>query len=79
MQKALGQRFGVNAYPSFFVVHGSSVYIFEGARSKTNLIKFAIDEHKEQPVRFVHNNQYSLFGITFSLLCVNVLCCPLLE
>lgn len=40
-QKALGQRFSVSAYPSFFLVHGSSVYEFEGSRSKSNLIKFA--------------------------------------
>lgn len=50
VQKALGQRFAVNAYPSFFVVHGSSVYEFEGARSKTNLIKFVAKGYKEHAV-----------------------------
>jgi hypothetical protein len=46
----LGQRFSVNAYPSFFVVKGSSVYEFDGMRSKANLIQFAMKDYKEQGV-----------------------------
>ncbi|CAB9512597.1 Protein disulfide isomerase [Seminavis robusta] len=49
-QRALGQRFSVHAYPSFFVVHGSSVYEFEGSRSKNGLIQFATKGYKDQPV-----------------------------
>lgn len=48
VQKALGQRFGVNAFPSFFLVDGSSVYEFEDTRSKSNLIKFATKGYKDQ-------------------------------
>jgi thioredoxin-like negative regulator of GroEL len=49
-QRALGQRFSVNAYPSFFVVKGSSVYEFDGMRSKSNLIQFATKDYKDQHV-----------------------------
>ena len=50
VQKALGQRFAVNAYPSFFLVRGSSVYEFEGPRSRNNLIRFAAKSYKDQAV-----------------------------
>ena len=56
VQKALGQRFSVNAYPSFFVVDGSRVYEFEGSRSKNNLINFAKNGYKEQGVSIVWVN-----------------------
>lgn len=49
-QRALGQRFSVSAYPSFFVVNGFSVYEFDGMRSKANLILFATKDYKEREV-----------------------------
>jgi Thioredoxin len=50
-QRALGQRFSVSAYPSFFVVKGSSVYEFDGTtRSKDSLILFATKTYKERAV-----------------------------
>lgn len=52
-EKALGQRFNVNSFPTFFVVHGSRVYEFEGSYSKSNLIRFATKGHKdEKPIPF---------------------------
>ena len=50
VQKALGQRFEVHAFPSFFVISGSSVYEFDEARTKPSLIKFATTDYKEQMV-----------------------------
>lgn len=51
VQKALGQRFDLQAYPSFFLISGSSVYEYDDARSKASFIKFATTGYKQQAVR----------------------------
>jgi len=50
VQKALGQRFAVRAYPSFFLVSGSTVYEYDGDRTKTALIDFASGGYKSGEV-----------------------------
>ena len=50
VEKALGQRFSVHAFPSFFVIRGSSAFEFDGHRSKNNLINFVEKGYKEHPV-----------------------------
>jgi thiol-disulfide isomerase/thioredoxin len=52
-EKALSTRFGIRGYPSFYVVDGWSVYLFESARSKHNLIKFVEQDYKNSdPIPF---------------------------
>lgn len=51
VEKALATRFGVQGYPSFYVVSGWSVYEFEDARSESNLMSFARGGYKKQAVR----------------------------
>ena len=51
VQKALGQRFDLHAYPSFFLISGSSVYEYDDTRSKASFIKFATTGYKQQAVR----------------------------
>jgi thiol-disulfide isomerase/thioredoxin len=46
VEKALVSRFGVEAYPTFFVIHGWSVYEFQHSRSKANLMKYVEGEYK---------------------------------
>lgn len=45
VEQALLSRFGITAYPSFFIVDGWSVYEFEAKRSKANLMKYT-DSYK---------------------------------
>ena len=52
-ERALASRFGVKAYPSFFLVDGFSVYSYDQARSQKNLIRFVEEDYKEQsPIPF---------------------------
>lgn len=39
-EQALLSRFGIVAYPSFFIIEGWSVYEFEAKRSKANLMQY---------------------------------------
>jgi len=39
-ERALGSRFGVESYPTFYLVDGYDVYEFEKVRNKKNLIDF---------------------------------------
>lgn len=48
VEKALCTRFGVQAFPSFFLVSGWDVYEFEDNRSATNLINFARSGFKKK-------------------------------
>lgn len=55
-ERALSSRFGVNSYPSFYLVDGTDVYEFENkARSKSNLIAFASGKYKEwfEPIPYL--------------------------
>lgn len=49
-EKALMTRFGIQAFPSFFVVAGWEVYEFHGKRSETTLTNFATGGYKKQNV-----------------------------
>lgn len=57
VEKALGTRFGIQSYPSFYVVDGWSVYEFNDHRTETNLIAFVRGGYKKQEVS---NPVYSL-------------------
>ena len=50
VEKALMTRFGIKAFPSFFVVAGWEVYEFDGKRSETTLTNFAKGGYKKQNV-----------------------------
>jgi thioredoxin-like negative regulator of GroEL len=50
-EKALMTRFGVMAFPSFFLVAGWQVYKFEGSRSATTLMDYARGGYKKNRVR----------------------------
>jgi len=51
VEKALLTRFGIQAFPSFFLVSGWDVYEFEDNRSTANLINFARSGYKKKNVR----------------------------
>ncbi len=50
VEKALMTRFGIQAFPSFFLVAGWDVYEFEERRSQTTLTNFAEGGYKKQNV-----------------------------
>ena len=50
-EKALMTRFGVRAFPSFFLVTGLDVYEFKGNRGATTLAEFAKGGYKKFNVR----------------------------
>lgn len=47
LERALASRFGVHAYPSFYIVDGFSVYPFEQVRLKRTLMEFAEGGYKK--------------------------------
>lgn len=56
VEKALMTRFGVQAFPSFFLISGLNVYEFEEGRSISNLINFAKNGYKKKnPVPFLNS------------------------
>lgn len=46
-ERALASRFGIFAFPSFFIIDGWSVYRFEEARSKKRLMEFVEGGYKK--------------------------------
>jgi protein disulfide-isomerase-like protein len=50
VEKALMTRFGVNAFPTFFIVSGYDVYEYDGVRNEPNLITFARGGYKKHDV-----------------------------
>jgi hypothetical protein len=59
VEKALMTRFGVNSFPSFFLVSGWDVYEFSGKRSQTSLQDFARGGYKKKIVRTANQWQQS--------------------
>ena len=53
VEKALGQRFDLTAFPAFFLISGSNVYEFDSDRTKAGFIQFATKGYKQQAVRYV--------------------------
>ena len=47
-ERALALRFGVNSFPSFYLINQWSAYQFDQARSKKNLVDFASGGYKKQ-------------------------------
>jgi len=55
-EKALMTRFGVTAFPSFFLVTGWEVYKFEGSRTATILMDYARGGYKKKnPIPFINS------------------------
>lgn len=55
-EKALMTRFGINAFPSFYLVSGWDVYEFTGTRGSSTLIDFARGGYKKQkPIPFLNS------------------------
>lgn len=53
-ERALGSRFGVKAYPSFYLIKGFTVYKYEGARNYNKIIAFVEGGYKEEtPISFL--------------------------
>ena len=51
VEKALMTRFGIEGFPSFYLVSGWDVYKFEGSRDVSTLIDFARGGYKKKNVR----------------------------
>lgn len=47
-ERALASRFGVKAYPSFYLIDGYSVYKFEGNRSMEGMVSFVKSKYRKQ-------------------------------
>ncbi|KAL7466373.1 hypothetical protein ACHAXS_006677 [Conticribra weissflogii] len=53
-ERALSSRFGVRAFPTFFLVDGWTVREYDGNRSKELLVKFATETYEDvEPVPFL--------------------------
>eukprot|EP00569_Conticribra_weissflogii_P000735 CAMPEP_0171354442 /NCGR_PEP_ID=MMETSP0878-20121228/44709_1 /TAXON_ID=67004 /ORGANISM="Thalassiosira weissflogii, Strain CCMP1336" /LENGTH=263 /DNA_ID=CAMNT_0011860415 /DNA_START=597 /DNA_END=1388 /DNA_ORIENTATION=- len=53
-ERALSSRFGVRAFPTFFLVDGWTVREYDGNRSKELLVKFAMESYEDvEPVPFL--------------------------
>lgn len=53
-ERALSSRFGVNSFPTFFLVDGWTVREFQGTRSQEGLIQFALEDYeKTEPLPFL--------------------------
>ena len=50
VEKALMARFGIESFPSFFLIDRVSVYVFDEPRSEANLLDFARGGYKKQQV-----------------------------
>ena len=73
VEKALMTRFGIQAFPSFFLVDGWDVYEFDGQRSETTLINFAQGEYKKYNVRTTNRIPHAraCFGVCmFMFMCM---------
>lgn len=51
VEKALMTRFGIQAFPSFFLASGWDVYEFDGNRNVSTLLEFANGGYKKKKVR----------------------------
>lgn len=47
-ERAIKSRFGIQHFPTFFLIDGWSVYEYEGSRTELKLIAFAKGGYKEQ-------------------------------
>lgn len=53
-ERALSSRFGVQSFPTFFLVDGWTVREFDGTRSQEGLVQFALEEYEgTEPVPFL--------------------------
>jgi protein disulfide-isomerase-like protein len=69
-ERALSTRFGVNGYPTFYLVDGWSVYSYERARSKHNLIKFVEQDYKNVDAIPFYASPMGPLGVSQGLLMV---------
>jgi len=54
-ERAVASRFGVGAYPTFFLIDGWEVREYDGTRSQEALVKFAMTEYEDkEPVPFLY-------------------------
>ncbi len=66
-EKALMTRFGVRAFPSFFLVSGWDVYEFKGNRGATTLAEFAKGGYKKFNVSPIKNSSVSVYVLRSAL------------
>ena len=60
VERALMTRFGIQAFPSFFLLSGWEVYEFSGSRSVQNLSEFALGGYKKKKVRTTTHNAQTI-------------------
>ena len=59
VERALMARFGIEGFPSFFLIDGWTVYPFDDSRSVPNLMNFARGGYKKEVVRSVEPFSFS--------------------
>jgi thiol-disulfide isomerase/thioredoxin len=66
-ETALSSRFGVYGYPSFYLVDGWSVYIFDDARNKHKLMEFAEGGYRKQDPIPIYSSPMGPIGLAQGL------------
>jgi thiol-disulfide isomerase/thioredoxin len=66
-ETALSSRFGVYSYPSFYLVDGWSVYIFDDARNKHKLMEFAEGGFRKQDPIPIYSSPMGPIGVAQGL------------
>jgi thiol-disulfide isomerase/thioredoxin len=67
-ETALSSRFGVYGYPSFYLVDGWSVYIYDDARTKKKLMEFVEGGYKKQDPIPIYSSPMGPVGVFQGLL-----------
>lgn len=79
-ERALMTRFGVNRFPSFFLVAGWEVYEFNGPRSSSSLIEFSRGGYKKKtPIPFMNSPMGPMGVLQGTLIFVGTRVVGLLE
>lgn len=80
VEKALMTRFGIQAFPSFFLASGWDIYEYDGRRSVSNLLEFANGEYKKKkPISFMNSPMGPMGLLQGALIFVGTRAMGLLE
>jgi thiol-disulfide isomerase/thioredoxin len=66
-ETALSSRFGVYGYPSFYLVDGWSVYVFDDARNKHKLMEFVEGGYRKQDPIPIYSSPMGPIGVAQGL------------
>lgn len=80
VEKALMTRFGIRAFPSFFISSGWDIYEFDERRSVSSLVKFASGGYKKKkPISFMNSPMGPMGLLQGALIFVGIRAMGVLE